>query len=139
MTQFNSTSCEAIHSSLEKSILTLRIQRNAKKNALTRAMYTALRESLEAASESSDVRVVIIAGHDDYFTAGNDISDFLNDPPKRESSPVLRFLKVLSAFQKPLVAAANGVAVGIGTTLLLHCDYVVLGPTAMLKLPHVEP
>lgn len=119
------------------NILTIKIQRNGKKNALTRAMYTALDDNLKLA-ESSDVRCVVLTGADDCFTAGNDITDFLYDPPKDESSPVLKFLKTLSQFSKPLIAAANGPAIGVGTTILLHCDYVVLGPDILLKLPFVE-
>lgn len=129
---------KSIHIEVCDSVLTLTMNRGEKKNALTLDMYTALGQALEAAEQAKDVRVVVIAGANSHFTAGNDISDFLNNPPKDESSAVLQFLKILSKFEKPLIAAANGVAVGVGTTLLLHCDYVFLSKDAMLKLPFVE-
>lgn len=129
---------EAIHIQLHCDVLILTIARGGKKNALTHEMYTALDQALQAADKDKNIRALIITGHTDYFTAGNDILDFLNKPPTDESSPVLQFLKSLSTLQKPLVAAASGVAVGVGTTLLLHCDYVILRSDAVLKLPFVE-
>lgn len=128
----------AIVATVTDKIMILHIARGEKKNALTRMMYSQLTEQLAVAASRADIRVVVIKGHEDYFSAGNDISDFLHHPPKDESSEVLQFLRALSQFPKPLIAAANGVAVGIGTTLLLHCDYVVLGHSAILKLPFVE-
>jgi len=124
--------------SLNEGILTLSIQRGEKKNAITRDMYRGLHTCLQAAEFDARVRVVVITGHDGNFTAGNDISDFLHHPPSDETSPVLLFLKTLSQFTKPLIAAADGVAIGVGTTLLLHCDIVVVHQDVKLKLPFVE-
>lgn len=119
-------------------VLTLRIQRPDKKNALTVAMYDRLREAVAAADADPDVRAILITGTADCFTAGNDLQDFLNNPPQGESSPVTRFLNALVRTQKPLVAAVEGVAVGIGTTMLLHCDLVYAGENARLQLPFVN-
>lgn len=127
-----------ITSTTLNGITTITICRNEKKNAITRDMYSLLSDAFAQAETDKNVRCVFIKGHAGYFTAGNDLADFLHHPPTDESSPVLRFLKNLTEFSKPIIASANGAAVGIGTTMLLHCDYVVLGPTAILKLPFVE-
>ena len=123
---------------VEHSILTITLQRPEKKNAITRDMYQGLHSALQAARKDAQVKVVIIHGSKGNFSAGNDIADFLHHPPSDESSPVLQFLKTISEFNKPLIAAADGVAVGVGTTLLLHCDLVVLNENTRLKLPFVE-
>jgi enoyl-CoA hydratase/carnithine racemase len=119
-------------------VLLLRIERPDKKNALTQAMYTALTAALEAAERDPVVRVVVLTGSGDSFTSGNDIADFLAAPPTGEGSPVFRFLAALRQFAKPLVAAVNGVAVGIGVTLLLHCELVYARAGARLQLPFVN-
>lgn len=129
---------EHIQTELSERILTVRIQRPAKKNALTVAMYSALAQALEDAAEDQAVRVVLLTGTDDCFTAGNDLGDFLNSPPTDADSPVHRFLAALRTFPKPLVAAVNGVAIGIGTTLLLHCDLAYAGESARFHLPFVN-
>lgn len=103
----------------EGAILTLAFNRPQRKNAITAAMYQALADALAEADQDDAVKVVLIHGTQDAFTAGNDLEDFLQDPPQREDSPVFQFLHQLSRARKPLVAAVNGVAVGIGTTLLL--------------------
>lgn len=121
-----------------KRVLELRIARPAKKNALTRGMYQALSEALEAAAADTTVRAVLIAGSGGCFTAGNDLNDFLNAPPSREDRPAARFLRALACLPQPLVAAVSGVAVGIGTTLLLHCDLVFAAPDARFQLPFVK-
>ena len=119
-------------------VLLLRIQRPEKKNALTQAMYAALSAALAEAARDPDVRVVVLTGSGDSFTSGNDIADFLAAPPEGENSPVFRFLAALHRFEKPLVAAVNGVAAGIGVTLLLHCDLVYVRAGASLQLPFVS-
>jgi len=119
----------------EGAILTLAFNRPQRKNAITAAMYQALAGALAEADRDDTVKVVLIHGTDDAFTAGNDLEDFLQDPPQREDSPVFLFLHQISRARKPLVAAVNGVAVGIGTTLLLHCDLVFIGDKAKFALP----
>ena len=111
------------------------LQRPAKKNALTAAMYEALAEAVGAAEADHDVRAILFHGTPEVFTAGNDLNDFLARPPGGEDAPVFRFLRAVSGAAKPLVAAVNGPAVGIGTTLLLHCDLVYAGEDARFQLP----
>jgi enoyl-CoA hydratase/carnithine racemase len=119
-------------------VLILRINRAEKKNALTAAMYEAMTAALEGAISDAGVRVVVITGGESCFTAGNDIGDFIANPPVDANSPVMRFLRAVSTFPKPLIAAVNGVAVGIGTTLLLHCDLVYAGEGSRFSLPFVD-
>jgi enoyl-CoA hydratase/carnithine racemase len=121
-----------------EGVLTLRLNRPARKNALTAAMYQTLAEQLRQADVDSAVRVVLITGQDEIFTAGNDIEDFLKQPALDEQAPVLQFLQAISTFSKPLIAAVSGPAVGVGTTLLLHCDLVYASETAMFALPFVQ-
>ncbi|RCS56541.1 enoyl-CoA hydratase [Parvibium lacunae] len=116
-------------------VCTIQLNRPARKNALTAAMYQTLADSLRAVDAMPTVRVVLLQGHPDIFTAGNDIEDFLHSPPLQEDAPVLQFLAAISTFSKPLMAAVSGPAVGIGTTLLLHCDLVYASETAMFALP----
>jgi enoyl-CoA hydratase/carnithine racemase len=110
--------------------------RPEKKNALTSAMYAQLTAALLAAGRDPQVRVVLLQGSEACFTAGNDVSDFLKREPG-ESSPVFGLFQVLPAFEKPVVAAVAGPAVGIGTTLLLHCDLVYAAADARFQLPFV--
>ncbi len=119
---------------------TLRISMNnpRRKNALTLDMYTAMAEALTSAQENPEVRVVLITGQNGCFTSGNDLVDFMKSPPTGESSPVARYLAALAAFTKPLVAAVSGPAIGIGTTMLLHCDLVVADETAKFHMPFVN-
>ena len=119
-------------------VLTLQLNRPEKKNALTVAMYQTLADQLFAADEDPDVRVVVIRGTEDCFTSGNDLMDFMQNPPTGEDSSVGQFLKAVSTTKKPLVAIVDGLAIGIGTTLLLHCDLVYIGANARLKLPFVN-
>ena len=118
-------------------VLRIEIARPEKKNALTAAMYQALADALAAADGDPAIRVALIHGARDCFTAGNDLKDFLERPPHSEASPVSRFLRGIAVFGKPLLAAVNGPAVGIGTTLLLHCDLVYAAPGARFQLPFV--
>lgn len=121
-------------------ILTIRLNRADKKNALTQAMYTAMAEALDQARADAEVRVVLFAGDVEAFSAGNDMQDFLKTPPATTlaDSPVGRFMYALAGFPKPVVAAVNGFAIGIGVTLLLHSDLVYAGEKARLQLPFVN-
>ena len=127
-----------ILSHLEDGVQTLTLNRVARKNALTGAMYTSLANGLEQAALDAKVRVLLLQGDVAVFCAGNDLNDFLHAPPMGADSPVLRFLSALAAFQKPLLAAVCGPAVGIGTTMLLHCDLVYAGDNAAFSLPFVN-
>lgn len=118
-------------------IVRIEIARPEKKNALTLDMYAAMADALAAADADAAVRVVLVHGARDCFTAGNDLKDFLERPPHTETSPTFRFLRGLARFGKPLLAAVNGAAVGIGTTMLLHCDLVYAAPGARFQLPFV--
>ena len=119
-------------------VLTIEIARPEKKNALTQAMYTAMAEALEAANTDAGVRAVLITGQPGIFTSGNDIDDFMQRPPQGEDTPVARFMRALLDCDKPVVAAVTGAAVGIGTTLLLHCDLVYVSDEARLAMPFVS-
>jgi len=122
----------------EGGVLTLTFNRVERKNALNIAMYAALADAIGQAGGDPAVRVAVIQGHETVFTAGNDIADFLNNPPAGMDSPVFRFLHGIAAFEKPLIAAVCGPAVGIGTTLLLHCDLVYAGDNAAFSMPFVN-
>ena len=117
------------------SILTLSFNRPAKMNALTRAMYAGLAKGLNDAAGDFGIRTVILTSEGDHFTAGNDIVDFMDNPPTSDSSEVAQFLAALLNFPKPLIAAVKGNAVGVGTTMLLHCDVVVAAPSANFSMP----
>ena len=126
---------------VETGVMTLTFNRVDKKNSITRAMYAALADGLERAAQDAAVRVVLIQGDATVFSAGNDIGDFQNAPPHpgpREEQPVWRFLRGIASFPKPIVAAVCGPAVGVGTTLLLHCDLVYAGDNAAFALPFVN-
>lgn len=127
-----------IVTTLNERILTIRFNRPEKKNAITSAMYAQMADALAAAEENPDVRVVLFAGTPDIFCSGNDLQDFLEGEGSLHDRPVAHFMRALSAFTKPVVAAVNGPAVGIGTTLLLHCDLVYAGEGARLQLPFVN-
>ena len=122
----------------EAGVCTLTFHRVEKKNAFTQAMYSQLAQALADAEADPATRVVLFQGDATVFSAGNDIGDFLNHPPSNEEAPVFRFLRALASFPKPLVAAVCGPAVGIGTTMLLHCDLVYAGDNAAFALPFVN-
>jgi enoyl-CoA hydratase/carnithine racemase len=128
---------EHIVVSVENRVLTVRLDRLEKKNALTRGMYLGMIEALKQADADSHVRVVLITGTETCFTAGNDLVDFANAKPG-ETSPAILYLQALAAAQKPVIAAVGGVAVGIGTTMLLHCDLVYATSDARFQLPFVN-
>jgi len=117
------------------SILTLSFNRPTKMNALTRSMYAGLAKGLNDTAGDFSIRAVILTSEGDHFTAGNDIVDFMDNPPTSDSSEVAQFLAALLNFPKPLIAAVKGNAVGVGTTMLLHCDVVVAAPTAKFSMP----
>jgi enoyl-CoA hydratase/carnithine racemase len=119
-------------------VTTLTIHRVAKKNSFTTAMYAAMADVLDQAQADPAVRVLVIQGHETIFSAGNDIADFLQTPPTTLEAPVFRFMSAISSFSKPIVAAVCGPAVGIGTTMLFHCDLVYAGDNAAFSMPFVN-
>jgi enoyl-CoA hydratase/carnithine racemase len=123
---------------IEAGVMTLTLNRVDKKNSITSAMYGLLADSLVKAKDDAAVRVVVIQGHATVFSAGNDITDFLHRPPTTGEAPVFRFLHGIAAFPKPIVAAVCGPAVGIGTTMLFHCDLVYAGDNAAFAMPFVN-
>jgi len=122
----------------ENGVMTLTLNRLERKNSITSDMYAALADGIARAQEDTAVRVVLIQGHETIFSAGNDIGDFLNKPPAGMDSPVFRFLRGIATFPKPLLAAVCGPAVGIGTTMLFHCDLVYAGDNAAFSMPFVN-
>ncbi|MGE8186600.1 enoyl-CoA hydratase [Pseudomonas sp. NPDC086278] len=119
-------------------VLTLTIDRPDKLNALNNGMYTQLADLLLAADEDGQTGVIIITGGASCFTSGNDLADFLQHPPTHLDSPAFRLMRVVTHLQKPLIAAVCGAAIGIGTTLLLHCDAVLVTHNAKLRVPFVN-
>lgn len=124
-----------IETGMADGVLTIAFNRPEKKNAITSAMYQIMADTLKAADADAAVRVVLFKGAPDIYTAGNDLEDFMKHPPAGNDSPVFQFLYNLSHAKKPLVAAVTGAAVGIGTTMLLHCDAVYAGDNAKFCLP----
>lgn len=122
---------------VQDRIATIRINRPDKKNALTRAMYIAMTEAIRSAGGDPRVRVILLTGSDDCFTAGNDIADFANAKPG-EAPVAIEYLRTLAQAAKPVIAAVTGVAIGIGTTMLLHCDLVYTTDDARFQLPFVN-
>lgn len=118
-------------------VLTIRFNRPDKKNALTSSMYASIREALIAADRDDGIKVILFAAQPDVFTAGNDLKDFLAQDNTQEPE-AMKVLRQLAIQKKPIVAAASGIAVGIGVTLLLHCDLVYLGENTRLRLPFVN-
>ena len=121
----------------KERILRIRINRPRKKNALTRAMYAAMADAITRAEEDSGIRVVLLHGTQDCFTAGNDLKDFQAFRQDGDNKDVSNFLSAISRAKKPIVAAVGGVAVGVGTTMLLHCDLVYAGESAQFRMPFV--
>ena len=120
---------------LESQVLSISFNRPEKMNALTRAMYGQLAQELITADQEFGIRAVVLTSEGDNFTGGNDISDFLEHPPTSDDSTVAAFLSAIHNFSKPLIAAVKGNAVGVGTTMLLHCDIVVASENAKFSLP----
>jgi len=113
------------------------LDRPEKRNALTREMYATLSAAIREADADASVACVVISGEGKGFCAGNDLVDFLEDPPTGDDSPVFDFLRTLVAVQVPLIAAVHGNCVGIGATMLLHCDFAVADESAVLSFPFV--
>lgn len=122
----------------DAGVMTITFNRLDKKNSITAAMYAAMADAVAQAAADPAVRVVVFQGHESIFSAGNDIGDFLNHPPTTQESPVFRFLRGIATFEKPLIAAVAGPAVGIGTTMLFHCDLVYAGDNAAFSMPFVN-
>jgi enoyl-CoA hydratase/carnithine racemase len=126
----------SIRSATLNGVATIEIARPEKKNALTVEMYQAMADAIDAAGEDKAVRALLITGQPGIFTSGNDLQDFLNRPrPHIDESPVFRFMRSLILCDKPVVAAVTGAAIGIGTTMLLHCDLVYVSDEARLAMP----
>jgi enoyl-CoA hydratase/carnithine racemase len=121
-----------------ESILRVQFNRPAKKNAMTKAMYTGLADLLNEADKDDSVNVVLLSGAGDSFCAGNDLDDFMKNPPGPGDSPQARLINALIRFSKPLVAAVNGVAIGGGTTILTHFDFVYAAENARFQLPFIN-
>ena len=122
----------------DAGVMTITFNRLDKKNSITSSMYAAMADAVAQAGADPAVRVVVFQGHESIFSAGNDIGDFLNQPPTTQESPVFRFLRGIATFEKPLIAAVAGPAVGIGTTMLFHCDLVYAGDNAAFSMPFVN-
>ena len=131
---------EFIQTAVEGGVQTIRIARPEKKNALSIAMYEALHAALEEGDRSPEIRARLILGQPGVFSAGNDIADFLEAGQKgpQALSPVLQFLRALIFSEKPMIAAVDGLAVGVGATLLLHCDLVYASPETVLMAPFTD-
>ena len=126
-----------IHTATRDRVLRIEIARPDKKNALTQEMYRAMSQALAAADADAQVRAILIHGARDCFTAGNDLKDFLERPPHAGPADSFQFISTLPKVGKPLIAAVGGVAVGVGTTMLLHCDLVYATPSARFQMPFV--
>ena len=129
---------ETILSATDNGVHTITFNRPKKKNAFTLAMYEAIVASLDAAKADESVRVVVLRGTEGVFTAGNDLGDFAQNPPTSTDTPVFSLLTDIASYPKPVIAAVSGAAVGIGVTLLLHCDLVYADPTAKFVMPFVN-
>ena len=127
-----------IETSREGSTFIIRFARPAKKNALTVAMYERLNDALAEAAADKTVRAVVFGSTSETFTAGNDLGDFMGNPPTGEDSPVFRFIFGLATFEKPLIAAVDGKGIGLGLTMLMHCDFVYATERTSLVAPFVN-
>ena len=127
----------AIDTTIQDGVMSIAFARPEKKNAVTAAMYAAMAQALRAAAGDDAVRAVVIAGTPGVFTAGNDLGDFLENPPVDFDQPVVHFMDALVDLDKPVIAAVTGPAVGVGVTLLLHCDLAYLADGATLTMPFV--
>ncbi|NND69363.1 MAG: enoyl-CoA hydratase, partial [Halioglobus sp.] len=132
---------EEITVALADYILTVSMNRPAKKNALIPAMYLRMAQLIKAAGESRDVRVILVKGTRECFSSGNDVASFggaTDGASTDDDVAAVKFLKAIAACELPIVAAVNGHAVGVGTTMLLHCDFVIAGENARFKTPFVN-
>jgi enoyl-CoA hydratase/carnithine racemase len=126
-----------IQTTLDNGVMHALIQRPERKNSLTAAMYASLCAALERADQDPQVKVLLLSGAGGVFTAGNELVDFVQNPPQDADASVFRFMLALAAFTKPLVAAVEGLAIGVGTTMLLHCDLVYVADNTRFALPFV--
>lgn len=129
---------ELVQVSHDNGVVRIRLNRPAKKNAFTQDMYTLCNDALKAADNDSSIHAVLFESSGDSFSAGNDLNDFLAVENLDESAPPFQFLHTLARVEVPIVAAVNGLAIGIGTTLLLHCDIVYSSDDAVFALPFVQ-
>src|ERR1700675_2124911 len=120
------------------SVLRVLLNRPAKKNAMTSSMYVTLADIFNDAAKDEQTRVVLWHGAGDSFCAGNDIEDFLKNPPGPGESPQARLMNALADFGKPIVVAVQGAAIGGGTTMLLHCDFVYADESARFRMPFID-
>lgn len=132
------SACPQVLVHQQDRVLSIQLDRPERKNALSLAMYSALADVIKQANQSPEIRVLVLKGHDEFFTSGNDLMDFMNDPVIRDDHPVVQFINQLMRSEKPVVAVVKGYAIGIGTTLLLHCDLVYVADDAKLQLPFVN-
>ena len=123
---------------LTDGVRVVTMNRPDKKNALTQDMYAAMADAVASADDDPDVKAVVITGSEDIFTSGNDLNDFLNAPINDDETPVWRFLRAIAETSTPLIAAVNGAGVGIGTTMLLHCDFVYANKDARFHMPFIN-
>lgn len=129
-------SCDPhVRYSQDGAVFILQMHRPEKKNALTQTMYRALAEGVRFADANETVNVILICGTDDCFTSGNDVNDFAASTDRGTERPSVQYMKAISHARKPLIGAVNGLAVGIGTTMLLHCDLVYAAEDSWLQLP----
>lgn len=129
---------EHIVTEIDGAVLTLRFNREEKKNALTVAMYSEMTKALGKLEQEDSLRVLLIEGGAEIFTSGNDIADFQRRSDLSEESGAAQFLFAIQSARKPVIAAVNGPAIGIGTTMLLHCDLVYAGDQALFQLPFIN-
>lgn len=130
-----SSSDPHVRYSTNGSVCIIEIVRPEKKNALTHSMYKALADGLKEADIDSEVHVILIRGTEDCFTSGNDVNDFVASEHRSNERPSVQFMKALANLRKPLIAAVNGLGIGIGTTMLMHCDLVYAAEDSFLQLP----
>lgn len=123
---------------LQDRVLTIRFKREAKRNALTSEMYVALADAFRAATTDDEVGAVVLTGGESCFSAGNDLASFLSEPPQNLEAPVFRFMTSVVELDKPLIAAVCGAAIGVGTTVLTHCDLVYVTRKSRFALPFVR-
>ena len=129
---------DLVKTELIDGIRVVTINRPEKKNALTQAMYAVMADAVAGADEDPEVRAVVITGTEDIFTSGNDLNDFLQASVDDAETPVWRFLRAIATTTTPLLAAVNGAGIGIGTTMLLHCDFVYASPGARFHMPFIN-
>ena len=127
-----------IASTVINGVARIEIARPEKKNAITAAMYQAMADAIAAAHDDAAVRAILICGQKGVFTAGNDLDDFIKNPPADMTAPVFQFMQALGYAEKPVIAAVNGAAVGIGTTMLMHCDLVYCADNSVFSMPFVS-